>query len=203
MFSFKNLFTNFIGFVNDNFGNTKVLAQYDEDIDINGKKRGEVGFDENNIEHQKGEYMVNDNGTYYYRTLKDGENIYGKQVLHCSDILTREGSALNAVDFLDSDDIEKSPLGSFVKNASLIGAMFLPYVGTTIAGATIFQQAMGLGATLGKIALGSDNPTMNWLEGLAESTNPIETRSEYSQGKTWTIENLLGMVGDVVSQLRQ
>lgn len=203
MFSFKNLFTNFTGFVNDNFGNTKVLAQYDEDVDINGKKRGEVGFDENNIEHQKGEYMVNDNGTYYYRTLKDGENIYGKQVLHYSDILTREGSALNAVDFLDSDDIEKSPLGSFVKNASLIGAMFLPYVGTTIAGATIFQQAMGLGATLGKIALGSDNPTMNWLEGLAESTNPIETRSEYSQGKTWTIENLLGMVGDVVGQLRQ
>ena len=211
MFSFSKLFGDFAGFFSDNFGSTKVMATYDEDVDINGKKRGEVGFDDSQIEHQKGDYMLNDNGTYYYRTLKDGENIYGKQVLHYSDILTREGSALNTVDFLDSDDIQKSPLGSFVKNASLIGSFFLPYVGTAIAGATIFQQAAGLGATLGKIALGSDNSTMNWLEGLSESTNPFNTRSEWSsidygntgRNTTWTIENLLGMVGDVVGQLKQ
>ena len=211
MFSFNKLFSDFTGFFTDNFGSTKVMAQYEEDVDINGKKRGELGFDESQIEHYKGDYMLNENGTYYYRTLKDGENIYGKQILHYSDILTREGSALNAIDFLDSDDIQKSGLGSFVKNASLIGAMFLPYVGTAIAGATIFQQAAGLGATLGKIALGEDNSTMNWLAGLSESTNPLNTRSEWSsldygntgRNVTWTIENLLGMVGDVVGQLKQ
>jgi len=125
--------------------------------------------------------MLNENGTYYYRTLKDGENIYGKQVLHYSDILTNENSALNSIDFLDSDDIQKSLFGTFVKDASLIGAMFIPgSVGATIAGATIFQQAAGLGATLGKIALGSDSKTMNWLEGLVEATNPMNTRSEWS-----------------------
>jgi len=44
---------------------------------------------------------------------------------------------------------------------------------------------------------------MNWIEGLVESTNPMNTRSEYSSGdKMWTIENLLGMVGDVVGQLK-
>lgn len=204
LFSFKKLFNDFSGFFSDNFGSTKVLAQYDTDIDYNGNKRGEIGFDENMIEHRKGEYMLNDNGTYYYRTLKPGENIYGKQVLHYSDILTREGSALNAIDFLDSDDIQKTTLGSFVKNASLVGAMFLPYVGPYIAGATIFQQALGLGSTLGKIALGSDNPTMNFIEGLVEATNPMNTRSEYSSGdKMWTTENLLGMIGDVVAQLKQ
>lgn len=204
MFSFKKLFGDFTGFFSDNFGATKVLAQYEEDVDYNGHKRGEAEFDENMIEHRKGEYMLNDSGTYYYRTLKNGENIYGKQVLHYSDILTREGSALNSIDFLDSDDIQKTPFGSFVKNASLIGAMFLPGVGEYIAGATILQQAAGLGATLGKIALGSDNAAMNWIEGLSESTNPLNTRSEYSSGdKMWTIENLLGMVGDVVGQLRQ
>lgn len=212
MFSVSKLFNDFVGFFTDNFGSTKVMAQYEEDTDINGKQRGEIGFDENNIEHYKGDYMLNDNGTYYYRTLKDGENIYGKQVLHYSDILTREGSALNSIDFFDSDDIKKSPFGTFIKDASLIGAMFIPWgVGTTIAGATIFQQAAGLGATLGKLALGSSNPTMNWVEGLVESTNPMNTRSEWSQidygntgrNTTWTIENLLGMVGDVVGQLRQ
>lgn len=203
MFSFQKLFKDFGGFFSDNFGATKVLATYDNDVDINGKQRGEIGFDENLIEHRKGEYKLNENGTYYYRTLKDGEDIYGKQVLHYSDILTREGSALNAIDFLDSDDIEKSAMGSFVKNASLVGSFFLPYVGPAIAGATIFQQAAGLGAVLGKIALGNDNATLNWIEGLVDSTNPIETRSEHSQQENWTWENILGMAGDVIAQLYQ
>ena len=209
MFSFGKLFSDIGGFISDNFGSSKVLATYEEDVDINGKKRGEVGFNENLIEHFKGDYKLNDNGTYYYRTLKNGEDIYGKQLLHYSDILTREGSALNAVDFLDSDDIQKSAFGSFVKDASLIGAFFLPYVGPWVAGATIAQQAAGLGANLTKLALGvsglggNDNSTLNWIEGLVESTNPMETRSEHSQQENWTVENLLGMVGDVVGQLYQ
>ena len=206
LFSFKKLFNDPFGFFSDNFGNNKVMAQYETDIDINGNKRGDINFDENLIEHRKGEYMLNENGTYYYRTLKDGENIHGKQLLHYSDILTREGSALNSIDFLDSDDIEKNPFGTFIKDAALIGAMFIPGgVGTAIAGATIFQQAAGLGATLGKIALqDSDNSTLNWIEGLSQSTNPLVTRSEYSSGdKMWTTENLLGMVADVVGQLYQ
>jgi hypothetical protein len=78
MFSFNKLFSDFTGFFSDNFSSTKVMATYDDDVDINGKKRGEIGFDESQIEHQKGDYMLNENGTYYYRTLKDGENIYGK-----------------------------------------------------------------------------------------------------------------------------
>ena len=206
LFSIKKLFNDPFGFFSDNFGSNKVLAQYETDIDINGNKRGDINFDENLIEHRKGEYMLNENGTYYYRTLKNGENIHGKQLLHYSDILTREGSALNSIDFLDSDDIEKSTFGTFVKDAALIGAMFIPGgVGTAIAGATIFQQAAGLGATLGKIALqDSDNSTLNWIEGLSQSTNPLVTRSEYSSGdKMWTTENLLGMVADVVTQLYQ
>jgi hypothetical protein len=52
---------------------------------------------------------------------------------------------------------------------------------------------------------------MNWIEGFTKSTNPMETRSEWSSvdynnsGRkvSWTIENLLGMVGDVVGQLYQ
>jgi len=78
LFSIKKLFNDFTGFFSDNFGSNKVLAQYEEDEDINGVQRGQYGFDENNILHQKGEYKLNENGTYYYRTLKDGENIYGK-----------------------------------------------------------------------------------------------------------------------------
>jgi hypothetical protein len=44
---------------------------------------------------------------------------------------------------------------------------------------------------------------MNYLIGLSESTNFMNTRSEYSKEHNWSIENLLGMVGDVVGQLKQ
>jgi hypothetical protein len=118
------------------FGDTRILAQYDKDIDVNGKERGQAGFDENNIEHFAGDYKLNENGTYYYETA-NGRNIYNKQVLHMSDIITTDGVGLNAIDFLDSDGIDKSPIGSLVKNTALIGSMFLPYVGPVVTGATI------------------------------------------------------------------
>jgi hypothetical protein len=47
---------------------------------------------------------------------------------------------MNAIDFFDSDGIDKSPVGSFVKNAALIGAMFIPGgVGAVVTGATVLQ----------------------------------------------------------------
>ena len=58
--------------------------------------------------------------------------------------------------------------------------MFIPYVGPWITGATIIQQAASFGATLGKIATGSDNEVCNFVQGLSESTNMINSKSEYS-----------------------
>ena len=187
----------------DNLFHVRALAQYDEDVDDNGKKRGEAGFDENKIEHAAGELKINpDTGTYYYEDI-DGQNIHNKQLLHLSDVITREGSYLNSIDFFDSDDIHKSPIGSFVKNAALVGSMFIPYVGPWITGATIVQQAASMGATLGKIFTGSDNKAFNFIQGAAEQSDPFRTRSEYSQQNMWTMENLFGMIGDTVAQLKQ
>ena len=188
------------------FGNltdVRALAQYDNDIDINGIERGQAGFDEKKIEHHKGELKINpDTGTYYYENL-NGRSINGRQILHLSDVLTAEDNPLNSVDFLDSDDIQKSAAGSFVKNAALVGAMFIPGVGQYITGATILQQALDIGSTLGKIALGSDNKLCNFVQGMSEATNPMLTRSEHSQQEAWTWENMFGMVGDTVAQLKQ
>lgn len=187
----------------DNLFHVRALAQYDEDVDINGKKKGEAGFDKNNIEHAAGELKINpDTGTYYYEDI-DGQNIHNKQLLHLSDVITKEGSYLNSIDFLDSDDIHKSPIGSFVKNAALVGSMFIPYVGPWVTGATIVQQAASIGATLGKIFTGSDNKAFNFIQGAAEQSDPFRTRSEYSQQNMWTMENLFGMIGDTVAQLKQ
>ena len=187
----------------DNLFHVRALAQYDEDVDINGKKRGEAGFDENKIEHTAGELKINpDTGTYYYEDI-DGQNIHNKQLLHLSDVFTKENSYLNSIDFFDSDDIHKTPIGSFVKNAALVGSMFIPYVGPWVTGATIVQQAASIGATLGKIFTGSDNKAFNFIQGAAEQSDPFRTRSEYSQQNMWTMENLFGMIGDTVAQLKQ
>lgn len=185
------------------FGDTRVLASYDADVDKNGVQRGDAGFDENNIVHHEGELKISpETGTYYYETL-NGRNIRGKQVLHMSDIITREDSPINAIDVLDSDDIHKSGIGSFVKNAALIGSLFIPGAGPYIVGATILQQALGLGATLGKIATSSDNGFFNYLQGVSEATNLSTSRSDYAQQHLWTAENLFGMVADTVTQLTQ
>ena len=187
----------------DNLLHVRALAQYDKDVDENGIERGQAGFDENKIAHTAGELKINpDTGTYYYEDI-DGQNIHNKQLLHLSDVITREDSYLNSIDFFDSDDIHKSPIGSFVKNAALIGSMFIPYVGPWVTGATIVQQAASMGATLGKIFTGSDNKAFNFIQGAAEQSDPFRTRSEYSQQNMWTMENLFGMIGDTVAQLKQ
>ena len=186
-----------------NLKDVRALAQYDFDVDNKGRKRGDAGFDENNIEHYAGELKINpETGTYYYEDL-NGRNINGRQILHLSDVITKEDSPINAIDFLDSDDIHKSAVGSFVKNAALVGSMFLPVVGPWVTGATIVQQAASMGATLGKIATSSDNKLFNFIQGASEASNPFRTRSEYSQQNLWTAENLFGMIGDTVAQLKQ
>lgn len=187
----------------DNLLHVRALAQYDKDVDVNGIEKGQPGFDANNIEHTAGELKINpDTGTYYYEDI-DGKNIHNRQILHVSDVLTKEDSPLNAVDFFDSDDIHKSPIGSFVKNAALVGSMFIPYVGPWVTGATIVQQAASFGSTLGKIVAGSDNELCNFVQGLSESTNFMNSKSEYSNQSVWTWENLFNMVGNTVAQLKQ
>ena len=44
---------------------------------------------------------------------------------------------MNSIDFLDSDDMHKSALGTLAKNTALIGSMFLPAVGPYVAGLVI------------------------------------------------------------------
>ena len=80
-----------------NLKDVRALAQYDFDVDNKGRKRGDAGFDENNIEHHAGELKINpETGTYYYEDL-NGRNINGRQILHLSDVITKEDSPVNAI----------------------------------------------------------------------------------------------------------
>ena len=188
---------------NDSFldlldGDTRVLAQYDSNGTHIDPITGQT------IEHNKGDYKTDSSGTFYYETL-GGRNIDGKSVLHLSDVLTTDGSTMNAVDFLDSDGLTKSPVSSLIKNAALIGSMFLPYVGPVIAGIAVTQQAMKLGSVIGKMITNSNSPQLNNLEGLAEATDFHNGKSEYAKdpNNIWCWENLIDLFGDSIGQLRE
>ena len=178
-----------------NFLHPLVRATYDEDE-----------YDENgNLIHQKGEDKLNEEGLPYYETL-GGRNISGKKVLNKMNILTTDGSFANKFDFFDSDDMEqKSVLGNTLKNAALVGSMFIPYVGPVIAGLSVGSQVVGLLGTFGKMAsnlTGVDDSWANELEGWAKSVNR-SAQTQYAVENTWCWENLINLAGDGIAQLAE
>lgn len=176
----------------DNFTETLVLATYDEDeYDENGK-----------LIHQKGERKLNEEGLPYYETL-GGRNVYGKQVLNKFNMLTTDGSTANQFDFFDTDGIEQKSIGgTIMRNAALVGSMFIPYVGPWITGLSVATQTAGLLATLGKLFVGNENKTLNELQGWAKTVDR-HGQTEYASQNTWCVENFLNMIGDTVGQLKE
>lgn len=174
----------------DNFWETRVLAQWDFDAD----KDGNPTNDPSKAVYHKGELKLNDNGTFYFENLGN-RSVYGRRVLSKTNILTKEDSWTNKFDFFDSDDIDKSWVGTAMKNIVSIAPMFIPYVGQVYVGAGVAMELASLGATLGKMAAGSDTPSLSKIEGFIQSINQPNT-SEYAANNTWSLENLINMAGD-------
>ena len=78
------------------------------------------------VKHYAGDWKVDDYGQLYVEKLGKRE-IYGKQVVNPSDILTTDGSIFNKFDFMDSDGREKS-IGKIAKTIIEIA----PYLHTRI-----------------------------------------------------------------------
>lgn len=176
-----------------NLFNTLVLASYDNDVV--DPKTGEVL-------HKKGDLKYNEDGLPYYETLS-GRDVHDKQVLNKMNTLTTDGSVWNKFDFFDSDDLDQKGIGSsLLKNAALVGSMFIPYVGPVITGLSVATQTAGVLATLGKLVTGNDNPTLNNIQGWAKSINR-QSATEYAQQHTWCAENFINMIGDTIGQLAE
>ena len=195
----------------DNFINPKVLAQYDEDVDINGKSAFEIGFDKDHIAHKKGEKKIHPlTGTYYYETL-NGRDIYGRDVLSGWDTLTKDGSWLNTYDFFDSDDLEKSAKGSLMKSVVKIAPALIPTIAPWYIGARILLSSADLFAKVGKMlpGVGSESPLLSYLEGINAAFT--QSTSDWSRGSqelgmdahAWSLENLLNLSSDVFTQLAE
>lgn len=180
----------------DNFFETRVLAQYEEDGYHNDPVTGEK------IKHTKGDFKLNEDGQYYYENL-NGRSVAGKIVLNKLNTITRDGSKFNKYDFFDSDDKEKSLGGTLLKNIALVAPMFIPYIGPVYTGASIAVNSANFLSVLGKMFLGSDNTVLNDIEGFTESFNRQGLKSDYAKNNTWCWENFINLAGDVVAQLKE
>ena len=187
-----------------NFWETRVAAQWDEDGEHLNPVTGEKET------HKKGDLKLNSSGNFYYENL-DGRDVYGRRVLNKMNTLTTDGSVFNKYDFFDSDGKDKSVGGTILKNAALVGSMFIPYIGPVVTGLGLASQTAGLLGTLGKMGvnfandnLGTNinNSIFSEMEGFSKSVGRNAV-SEYSQQNMWSAENLIGLVGDVMAQFKE
>lgn len=177
-----------------------VLAQYDTD-----GTHIENGVE---VSHKAGDLKLNDNGKPYYETLGNRE-IYNKDVLRMSDVLTVDGSPWNAVDIFDKDDIKVGAGKVALNMVARVAPYLIPYVGQVWgalgAAHAINRLAPVLGKAINGAILGDNNNTfgqaMSKWEGRMATFD--STSSDYSREHMVTFENLGNLIGDVAGQLFQ
>ena len=177
-----------------------VLAQYDTD-----GTHIENGIE---VSHKAGDLKLNDNGKPYYETLGNRE-IYNKDVLRMSDVLTVDGSPWNAVDIFDKDDIKVGAGKVALNMVARVAPYLIPYVGQVWGALSAAHAINRLAPVLGKAVngaiLGDNNnafgQAMSKWEGRMATFD--STSSDYSREHMVTFENLGNLIGDVAGQLFQ
>ena len=184
------------------FGESLVYAKYTQEGWQENPITKEAGY------HKKGEYITDEQGNYFTQLAGSMDLINGTEIVKLSDILTKEGSVLNHVDFLDSDGLDKSVFGTAMKTLVSTGIYFVPYIGTAYTAASIIA---GLGSNLPQLyksvaGLFGDNvtqvsPTANKLINYFSKFD--KSMSDYGSEHFWSFENLGGQVSDIIGQLYQ
>ena len=159
--------------------------------------------------HKKGDYKLNDKGTYYYETLGNRSPI-GKEVLSVFDTLTVDGEGINKYDFFDSDDVEKSVAGVIAKNVAIMLPMF--FTGSWAGVATAYSSALiakefakAMPMLYGMATVLSDsNEAPTWINKVAAfGTKFSGGTSQYAKENTFSFENFGNLIADVALQWGQ
>lgn len=188
-----------------NFGQTLVLAQYDEDGEHKDPITGQM------VQHKKGDKKLNDYGTYYYETL-GGRSAFGREVLSKWDVLTTDGSWINKFDPFDNDDKESNLFATLVRDAIKIVPAFIPGVNTWYIGARVATALADLAATAGQMITDGNSSLFNGLDGYFDSLGfsssdfargGIQGTEDEVQAHPWALENMLNMGADVFLQLAE
>lgn len=193
----------FVGIFNSFKAPRLVLDTYDKDTIelVNGKE----------VLHEKGSFKLNEYGAPYYRTLRDDEEVYDKDLLHVTDIWSIDGVGINKYDPFDSDGLTTEPWKVVVKNVLRVAPFLIGgEVGLVIKGlsaaAALFEFMPTFLKAIDGIATGNAmdddfgrkmNQLETWLGRLDFSV------SDRSREKLVTFENIGNMFADVTAQLFQ
>lgn len=156
--------------------------------------------------HKKGEYKLNEEGTYYYETL-NGRSAIGKEVLSVMDTLTVDGKGINKYDFFDSDDVEKSAKGVIAKNVVSLLPMFIGGpVATIYASAFIAKEMSKALPMLYSIttSLFGNLEHPEWINTIAAVGYKYSgSTSQYAKENVFSFENFGNLIADVALQWGQ
>ena len=179
--------------------NTYVMAQYDED----------GYYNENGMQvfHRKGERKYDENGDPYYEILGK-RSVLGRDVLHVSDVVTRDDSWINKLDFLDADSLETSVGKTIFKTLSQVALFAVPHVGPYMGAVKAVLDFGSVMPKLGKAldglftgdatdgSFGSAMEQMDaWMSRFDKST------TQYAKEHQWAFENIGDMIGSSAGQL--
>lgn len=180
------------------FSDPLVMAQWEEDGEHIDPITGLVA------KHHKGDYKLNDKGTYYYETLGDRSPI-GKEVLSVFDTLTVDGEGINKYDFFDSDDVKKSVTGVIAKNVAALLPLFTPVGGIYSALMVAKEFSKALPMMYGWMTSLSDRQEApKWINTIAAySTKYSGGTSQYAKENTFSFENFGNLIADVALQWGQ
>lgn len=193
------------GLLGSLFGQSLVYATWDEDgvheDALTGRK----------IQHKKGDWKLNDKGQYYTETIGNRSG-RGKQFVVATDTLTKEGSTLNKIDFFDSDDLEKSTIGTTFKAIAAYAPYLFPgtqLVWGGITAALALNKALPAFAKMVEgIATGGDadeesafTRAMNKWENYFSKFD--DSYSDKGNSSNWSYEKIANVVTDVFGQLYQ
>ena len=194
-----SLFSNPFEYIKSLFDEPLVYATYDQDTietdPITGRE----------IKHLKGEWKTNQYGQYYTEKL-NGRNILDKTVVSASDYITSEHSPIQKYDFFDSDDLDKSTIGSIANNIVSLLPLATP-IGGYYAGLTVARELAKTAPMISGILTGlttntlPNNKLLNTIAAYGQKFSG--STSDYSSENTFSAENLFNMIGDIVSQFYQ
>ena len=183
------------------FGDTLVYAQWDEDGVHEDPETKQM------VRHSAGDWKVDSFGQLYVEKIGNRE-IYGKQVVNPTDILTTDGSIFNKFDFLDSDGREKSIGKIAAKTIIEIAPLLIPGFNTYYGG---MKAAVGLatvmptflksfeGMLLGDSKQYGDDPITKAENWMYKYRTP--STSDSGSESMWNAEQMAEMVTGIFSQI--
>ena len=181
-------------------GEPLVYATYDSDGEHYDQYTGKT------VKHKKGEYKLNQYGSPYTETL-NGRSLIGKEVVSAFDVMTVDKEGIDKYNFFDSDDLDKSPIGTIASSVAAIAPMLMgPYVSAVYSGILVARELskslpMLYGLTTAWFNLPSENSTLNNI--AARATALTGSTSDYGKSSVLNFEVLNKLITDVATQWGQ